>query len=262
MMNLEYTFKQNKVNGLITTSKNENGETIVLGRDLHEFLEVGTKYSMWIKRMIDFGFAENIDYILLPNFGTQNGSGGHNKSEYVLKMDMAKHIAMVQRSEKGMQARQYFIDVEKQAKDFSKYPYEMQMMLKMYDEQQRIKAQVEANETMMVEYKETVSNVVETFTSFASENWRKEINGMVNKLAKEDGDFRGLRNRLYGLLEEKAGCKLNIRLDNMKSRMMLNGSSRTQADNKSKMDVIEEDKKLKEIFENIVRKEFARRNLI
>ena len=92
---------------------NENQEPIVSGRDLHEFLDVSTKYTDWFKRMCEYGFVENVEYILLPNFEKQNGSGGHNKIDHHLKIDMAKEISMIQRTDRGKQARQYFIAVEK-----------------------------------------------------------------------------------------------------------------------------------------------------
>ncbi|MEV2420265.1 antA/AntB antirepressor family protein, partial [Paenibacillus larvae] len=48
---------------LIPTHSNENGNLLVSGRDLHEFLEVGTRYNDWFKRMVEYGFVENVDYI-------------------------------------------------------------------------------------------------------------------------------------------------------------------------------------------------------
>lgn len=101
------------MNELIATKQNDNGEIIVSGRELHEFLEVKTNYSTWFERMTEYGFTENIDYILLSNFEKQIGSGGHNKIDHHIKLDMAKEISMLQRTERGKQARQYFIQVEK-----------------------------------------------------------------------------------------------------------------------------------------------------
>jgi anti-repressor protein len=101
------------MNELIPTSQNDNGEIILSGRELHEFLEVKSNYSTWFERMCEYDFTENIDYILLSNFEKQIGSGGHNKIDHHIKLDMAKEIAMIQRSEKGKQARQYFLQIEK-----------------------------------------------------------------------------------------------------------------------------------------------------
>lgn len=101
------------MNELIPTIKNEDGNLLVSGRDLHEFLEVKTNYSTWFDRMADYGFVENTDYFLHSNFEKRNGSGGHNKIDHAVKVDMAKEISMLQRNEKGKQARQFFIELER-----------------------------------------------------------------------------------------------------------------------------------------------------
>jgi len=89
----------------------------VNARELHAFLEVGKDFSTWIKdRIAQYGFAEGQDYVftLLPNFG-EKGQGRPTK-EYHLTLDMAKELAMVERNEKGKQARQYFIECERRAR--------------------------------------------------------------------------------------------------------------------------------------------------
>ncbi|HIY04286.1 MAG TPA: phage antirepressor KilAC domain-containing protein [Candidatus Anaerotignum merdipullorum] len=85
-----------------------------MGRDLHELLEVNSNYTTWFKRMCDYGFTENIDYATcFPNLESENQHGGQNKIDHQLTIDMAKEICMLQRTEKGKQARQYFIQLEK-----------------------------------------------------------------------------------------------------------------------------------------------------
>ncbi|MCM3632903.1 phage antirepressor KilAC domain-containing protein [Paenibacillus camelliae] len=101
------------MNQLIPTQSNDNGDLLVSGRDLHEFLDIKTNYSTWFDRMAEYGFKENVDYVLLSNFEKQTGSGGHNKIDHHLKIDMAKEISMLQRNEKGKQARQYFLELER-----------------------------------------------------------------------------------------------------------------------------------------------------
>jgi len=98
------------MNQLIKITTNEQLEPIISGRDLHEFLEVSTKYPDWIKRMIEYGFNEGSDFISFLGEST----GGRPSEDHVIKIDMAKEISMVQRNEKGKQARQYFIAVEKE----------------------------------------------------------------------------------------------------------------------------------------------------
>lgn len=101
------------MNDLIPTHENENGNLLVGGRDLHEFLGLKSNYSTWLDRMTEYGFIENVDYVLLSQNEKQTGSGGHNKVDHHIKVDMAKEISMIQRNEKGKQARQYFLELER-----------------------------------------------------------------------------------------------------------------------------------------------------
>lgn len=89
----------------------------VNARDLHRFLEVGKDFSTWIKSRIDyFGFIENQDFMIdSPRKGNQTGRGGDRRSkDYLLTLDMAKELAMVERTERGRQARRYFIACERE----------------------------------------------------------------------------------------------------------------------------------------------------
>ncbi|HBD64082.1 MAG TPA: hypothetical protein DC038_06540 [Clostridiales bacterium] len=88
----------------------ENERPTVLGRELHQFLEVKTAYKDWFPRMVEYGFTENIDFSSILSGST----GGRPSTDHQLTIDMAKEIAMLQRNEKGKQARQYFIQIEKQ----------------------------------------------------------------------------------------------------------------------------------------------------
>lgn len=93
---------------------NDNHEPVVSGRTLHRELGVNSNYTTWFDRMTEYGFTEGVDYhVCLPNSVSKHGRGGHNKVDHVLKLDMAKEIAMIQRTEKGKQVRQYFIQVER-----------------------------------------------------------------------------------------------------------------------------------------------------
>ena len=97
------------MNELIKTKQSDEGEILVTGRDLHDFLEITTPYSIWFKRMSEYGFSEGLDFITKM----LESSGGRPSINHHLKIDMAKEISMLQRNEKGKQARQYFIELEK-----------------------------------------------------------------------------------------------------------------------------------------------------
>lgn len=89
----------------------------VNARKLHSFLEVGKVFGAWInERIAQYGFAENLDYIVFSETG-KNLKGGRPSKEYAISLDMAKELSMVERNEKGKQARQYFIECERRAKE-------------------------------------------------------------------------------------------------------------------------------------------------
>ena len=87
----------------------ENDRPTVLARELHEFLEVKTAYKDWFPRMCEYGFLEGTDFCSFLSEST----GGRPAQDAQLTIEMAKEICMLQRNEKGKQARQYFIQLEK-----------------------------------------------------------------------------------------------------------------------------------------------------
>lgn len=103
--------------------KNDNGKQLVSGRELHEFLEVGRDFTTWIKgRISKYDFIENEDFTIISlipqNGGNKTGRGGDVKSvDYIITIDMAKELSMVQNNEKGKEARKYFIQCEKKLKE-------------------------------------------------------------------------------------------------------------------------------------------------
>lgn len=87
----------------------------VMGRDLHTFLQIGARYNDWFPRMIAYGFEEGTDYLLKNEYPTPPaGMPKQVRLNHVVSLDMAKEIAMIQRSELGKQARRYFIEAEKE----------------------------------------------------------------------------------------------------------------------------------------------------
>lgn len=102
---------------LIKITTNEQGQQLVSARELYEGLNIKTHFSTWMKRNIEFGFEENNDFSILKS---GNPNGGIDKiDDYVVTLDMAKHIAMLQRNDLGMQFRNYFIECEKKLREIS-----------------------------------------------------------------------------------------------------------------------------------------------
>lgn len=96
---------------------NYDSDRITLSaRELHEFLGIKTSFKDWFPRMCEYGFNESQDFNPLKNERVQFEGDRQVKrtvQDYQITLDMAKEIAMIQRSEKGKQIRQYFLELER-----------------------------------------------------------------------------------------------------------------------------------------------------
>ena len=140
------------MNELINVTLNENHEPVVSARQLHETLEVKTEYKKWFKRMTEYGFTENEDFVKVTQ-KCLTSSTGQNITDHVIKLDMAKEIAMIQRTDKGKEVRTYFIQVEK---DFNSPEKIMARALLMADK--KIKLLENENENLLIELEEATKN--------------------------------------------------------------------------------------------------------
>lgn len=99
---------------LQSTALNEEALPTVNARDLHAFLGVGKVFAAWIQERISYcNFTEKQDFMVFSESG-KNPSGGRPSKEYYLTLDTAKHLAMMERNQKGHEARRYFIACEKE----------------------------------------------------------------------------------------------------------------------------------------------------
>ena len=175
------------MNELINVTLNDSQEPVVSGRQLHDALGVNSNYTTWFDRMTDYGFVENQDYVLLSNFGNQTGRGGHNKLDHIIQLDMAKEIAMIQRTERGKQVRQYFIQVEK---DFNSSEKIMARALLMADKKiHKLETQIEADKPKVL------------FADVVSASHSSILFGDLAKLISQNGYKIG-GNRLFVWLRE------------------------------------------------------------
>lgn len=98
------------MDALIKIDCENSDRPTVSGRELHKLLEVKTAYKDWFPRMCEYGFSEGIDFSSFLSEST----GGRPSTDHQLTIDMAKELCMIQRTEKGKQCRQYFLEIEKQ----------------------------------------------------------------------------------------------------------------------------------------------------
>lgn len=104
------------MNNLILINYDNPERPTVSGRELHDFLEVNTPYKQWFDRMTEYGFSENEDFVLVTQKCATNNPKNPvtERTDHQLTIPMAKELCMIQRNERGKQARQYFLTVEAQ----------------------------------------------------------------------------------------------------------------------------------------------------
>lgn len=125
----------------------QNGKRAVSARELHQFLESSQQFGNWIQNRInEYGFIENQDFEVFNKF-IKNPTGGRPLKEYAVSLNMAKELAMVEKTSKGKQARQYFIEMERVAMD--------KLLIK--NELQR------TNKNSVSEKREELLNVIRTY---------------------------------------------------------------------------------------------------
>jgi phage anti-repressor protein len=243
-------------NELLPVYETANGEREVDGRELHSFLWVGRDFTTWIKDKIrKFGFKDGTDFtVTLTKTGERQNVLQH---EYDLTLSMAKELCMVENNEQGSKARKYFIAVEERFKaqsiDVSLLSPEMQMFKQIWDGQARMQLEQVETQKSLQSVQTAVATIKETFLQ-RDEDWRTSINSMLNAaVARTNGDHREIRSDSYQRLEERAGTRLNVKLTNLKKRLEEGGATKTRVKEASKLEVIEEDKRLKEIYTTIVK---------
>lgn len=158
-----------------------NGNHAVSARDLHKFLEITERFSSWFERMLQYGFVENIDYQGCEFF---NALANQTLTDYALTLDCAKEISMIQRSKKGKEAREYFIECEKQLRSGkfalpTTYKEALQSLLIEVEAKERLQAQNELQAKELEKQAPKVAYYDEVLTSQSTYN--------ANQIAKELG---------------------------------------------------------------------------
>ena len=107
---------------LIKITTNESGVNCVSARELHEGLGVEQRFNDWINRRIKkYGFEENTDYTCLTQKRvtqrTNGQKGTATEKDYIITIDMAKELCMVENNDLGRKFRKYFIACEKKLQE-------------------------------------------------------------------------------------------------------------------------------------------------
>lgn len=236
-------------NELVPVYETSTGEKVVYGSELHEVLGVRTPYKDWsTRRLNDIDAVENEDFeaaqICAPS--------GQTKKDHIIKLDIAKEMAMLERNEKGKEVRRYFIRVEKKYKVASLATQELspqlQVMINLEIEQKRQAEKIEHVEERI----ESIREVVAIDTT----SWRDDTGRILRKIGIECGDsksYQDVRAESYQLLEKRMGVNVKQRLTNKRRRMADEGVCKSKRDKLNYLDVIADDKKLIEGYTAIVK---------
>ncbi len=178
-----------------------NGEQLVSARELHKFLEVTERFQQWIDKKIEkYKFIENKDYIGCKFFNTL---AKQELQDYLLKIPMAKELAMLQNNNRGKQAREYFIKCEEawnsedmilsralQIQNKKMVEYREQIRELQYDNQ--IKTQQIAELKPMKDYVDTILSSEDTMTiTQIGADYGKSAKEL-NKILHEQGLIRNV----------------------------------------------------------------------
>ena len=195
--------------------ESKDGELLVSARDLHKVLILdegkAERFSQWFNRYLKYGFEENIDYVVCKKIYAANQYGGEKELEdYALKIDMAKEICMLQRSEKGRQYRKYFLECERKLKENKLQltrKEELQLKLFSDDSMEVVNAH---KELVQIEVEEATKPLLtkikedEPLVTFADRILKEGDNILVRDLAKiaSDEGYKIGERRLYNKLRE------------------------------------------------------------
>ena len=150
----------------------ENGEQLVSARELHEFLESKQEFTNWFKNRIEkYGFLENEDFMTILS-----KSGGRPQTNYILKIDMAKELSMVEANEKGSQARRYFIECEKKALKQIPVNYLEALKQLVVSEEKRIEAERTNAILMHISKNYTMTEIAKELNLKSATELNKKLN--------------------------------------------------------------------------------------
>ncbi|MDU1933069.1 MAG: antA/AntB antirepressor family protein [Enterococcus hirae] len=236
---------------LIKVTTNENDEQLVSARELHKALEVKKRFSAWWEQNSEL-LIEGEDFTSVLSGTVVNNGAVKPIQDYALTLDIAKHLAMQSKTKKGKEIRTYFIQVEKEYKqqllDTSKLSPELQMFQGIFNAVAKQELETKRLATQM----ENITEIVALNTT----DWRRECRKLINKMAETQGGYgayQEIQTAIYEEVDRRAGSSLKTRLTNLRNRMAGEGVSKSKRDKTNKLDVIESDKRLKEIYLSVVK---------
>lgn len=243
------------MNDLIKITTNNRGQQVVSAREL--YLGLGLRrqnWSRWYPTNIQENeyFNESLDWVGVPHY-----EEGNETMDFAISLEFAKHIAMMARTPKSHEYRNYFIKCEEKLKESAlntaQLSPELQMFKQIFDsvakqqlEQQQIKAEIK-------ETKEEIQGIRDIIEINPTAAWRKEVNRVLNAIGKKINNYNLPKQESYNALKDRAKCRPNVLIENLKKRAANNGMAPSKVAQLNMLDVLENDPRLREIYVAIVK---------
>lgn len=251
---------------LVPVYETSTGEKVVYGTELHEALGVKSRFNDWIRnRLNDCESIENEDYETL----TKNLVNGGQAKEYIIKLDTAKEMAMLERNDKGKQVRKYFVAIEKKYKtsvvNLKELSPELQMFSQIFNSvaQQQLEQKRQAEQINRIERTQTA--IANTFQKMDdTEDFQRWANNCITKIAEspyfDKGTNRSMRYSMarkesYERLTQKRNCRLDDRVRKAVGRALEERPDikKTELKKINKIYVIANDRDLRPAYELVLK---------
>lgn len=246
----------------------ENGQVVVSSRVVAERFGKQHKHVLDSIEELIKGVAEKSADLFIPS-KYQHPQNKQWYPEYLLTKKGFTLLAMGFTGQEALKWKLNYIEAFEKMEQALKDRQQMQSMsmedIIIYQMQQSklMKEQLEQTQTVAIEAKATAEQatkqmeIVKDAMLLDHDSWRKDCNNIINKVAKERGGtkeaYQQVRDEVYNLLQQRAGASLKTRVINKQDRMRREGISKSKVDKVSQIDVIAEDKRLKEIYIAVVK---------
>ena len=257
-------------NDLVPVYETDKGVKVVNGRELHQVLQSGQDFSTWVKkRLAECDAEENKDFSTAPQiYGTANG-GHSTRTEYIILLDTAKEMAMLERNDKGKQVRKYFIAVEEKYKqgvvDRQQLSPQMQMFYAIADGQAKMELEQKRLAKEVEEVKQTQNAIVDTFQKVDdAEDFQQWANDKIARIAESPKFDKGYgrsknysiaRSESYERLKQKRNCRLDDRVQKAIGRALEERPDikKSELQKINKIYIIANDKDLRPAYELVIK---------
>lgn len=187
----------------------------VNSREIHSFVESKQQYADWIKsRLDDLSSIENEDFTIHKIMNGKNW-----QSDYIVTLEIAKHLAMMERNEKGKEARQYFIEYEKSTNELLNDPF-IQLRIYQINQQKQIDSmalKLQSIEDKQIEAEKELLSLPAPTIEAKELTTRSKLNMLVRDYAiKTNQSFNDVWKNLYKELKYRHHFDVSVRAQNSK----------------------------------------------